>query len=51
MQKSGIGLEEMEQQLLDTALDKSDGNVSAAARTLNISTAKYRYRIKKAGKS
>ena len=47
MKEKGIGLEELEQQLLDTALQKSGGNVSAASRVLNISSAKYRYRIKK----
>lgn len=47
MQESGVGLEEIEQQLLDAALEKSGGNVSAASRALNISTEKYRYRIQK----
>ena len=50
MKEKGIGLEELEQQLLDTALQKSGGNVSAASRALNISSAKYRYRIKKSDK-
>jgi DNA-binding NtrC family response regulator len=50
MKEKGIGLEELEQQLLDTALQKSGGNVSAASRALNISSAKYRYRIQKKDK-
>jgi two-component system, NtrC family, response regulator HydG len=50
MKETGIGLEELEQQLLDTALQKSGGNVSAASRALNISCAKYRYRIQKKDK-
>ena len=51
MQQNGIGLDELEQQLLDTALLKADGNVSAASRALNISAAKYRYRIQKTDKN
>lgn len=47
MQDSGVGLEEIEQQLLDTALEQAGGNVTAASRALNISPAKYRYRIQK----
>ena len=43
----GVGLDEFEQQLLEFALKKSGGNVSAASRALNISPAKYRYRIQK----
>lgn len=47
MQENGVGLEEIEQQLLDVALEKSGGNVTAASRALNISPAKYRYRLQK----
>ncbi|MFK8068528.1 MAG: sigma 54-interacting transcriptional regulator [Gammaproteobacteria bacterium] len=47
MQENEVGLEEIEQQLLDTALEQAEGNISAASRALNISSAKYRYRIQK----
>ncbi len=47
MEKNGTGLEELERQLLESALRKSGGNVSAASRLLSISQAKYRYRIQR----
>ena len=43
----GVGLEDLERRLLDYALQRAGGNVSAASRALNISPAKYRYRIQK----
>ncbi len=50
MEENGIGLEELENQLLESALQKSGGNVTAASRVLNISHAKYRYRLQKTEK-
>lgn len=47
MQAEGMGLEELEQALLQQALDASQGNVTAASRLLDISPAKYRYRLQK----
>ncbi len=50
MRDSGLGLEELEQKLLQSALDQAGGNVTAASRLLNITPAKYRYRIQKSDK-
>ena len=40
-------MEEIEVQLIETALKRTDGNISAAARKLNISRQSLQYKIKK----
>lgn len=47
MENDELTLEELEQKILDSALKKTGGNVTAASRLLNITPAKYRYRIQK----
>jgi len=42
-----MSLEALEQNILDQALEKSNGNYSAAARMLGMSVPQYRYRMKK----
>jgi transcriptional regulator with PAS, ATPase and Fis domain len=42
-------LDDVERLLLQQALEKTDGNVSAAARLLKLGDAQFRYRIKKHG--
>lgn len=45
--EDGIGLEEVERELIRRALDKFDGNVSRAARYLKVTRQTLIYRIKK----
>ncbi len=45
--KQGLSLDEVEKELLTSALEKSQGNVLAAARLLGISGPQCRYRLKK----
>lgn len=45
----GWSMDEMERVLLEQALEKTDGNVSAAARLLQLGDAQFRYRMKKHG--
>nr|WP_298415049.1 sigma-54-dependent Fis family transcriptional regulator [uncultured Halomonas sp.] len=47
----GIGLEALEEALLECAYQETSGNVSAAARRLGLSRAALDYRLKKHGKS
>ena len=42
-------MEEIEIQLIETALERTEGNISAAARKLNISRQSLQYKIKKYG--
>lgn len=44
---AGIGLEAFEQQLLKHAVERADGNLSAAARMLGITRPQLNYRLKK----
>jgi transcriptional regulator with GAF, ATPase, and Fis domain len=44
-----IPLEQLEQQLLETAVVRSDGNLSAAARLLGMTRPQLAYRLKKQG--
>ena len=48
--KTGFSLEETIDKIIQYAIDQSGGNVSAAARLLNISRDYIRYRQKKSGK-
>lgn len=45
--EQNIGLEELEKNLIETAVEKADGNLSAAARMLGISRPQLAYRLKK----
>lgn len=47
----GFDLEDFNDQLIHAALNKCDGNISKAARLLNISRAKLDYRLSKASQS
>lgn len=47
--EQGVDLEEVERQLIRQALDLTDGNVTEAARKLNIGREALRYRIQKHG--
>lgn len=46
---SGASLESLEKRLMETAVEMSDGNLSSAARRLNITRAQLAYRLKKLG--
>ena len=43
----GVGLAELEQRVVDRALERSGGNVSQAAKLLGLSRAQMAYRVKK----
>lgn len=45
--EDGLSFEDLEQQVLRAAIAKTKGNVSAAARLLNLGDAQLRYRLKK----
>ncbi len=45
--EQNVGLEELEKSLIETAVRKSDGNLSAAARLLGISRPQLAYRLQK----
>jgi two-component system response regulator AtoC len=45
----GISLDEVERMLIQSALRRTKGNVTAAARLLQMSREKLRYRIRKFG--
>ena len=45
--EQNVGLEELEKNLIETAVKKSGGNLSAAARILGISRPQLAYRLKK----
>jgi DNA-binding NtrC family response regulator len=45
--EGGISLEEVERKLILIALERSDGNISMAARLLKINRGKLRYRLEK----
>ena len=45
----GLTLDEAELMLIQSALDRLDGNVSAAARELGVTRMAMRYRMKKYG--
>ncbi|MCK5145624.1 sigma 54-interacting transcriptional regulator [bacterium] len=47
--QSGISLPELEQYLINSAMNKAEGNVSRAARLLGLSLDTLRYRLKKGG--
>ena len=47
--EDGVDLEELERSLLQQAMDRTDGNQSAAARLLRISRYALRYRLEKFG--
>ena len=47
----GIDLEQVERTLVEMALEKADGNVTRAARLLNLTRDTMRYRIEKFGLS
>jgi transcriptional regulator with GAF, ATPase, and Fis domain len=47
----GIDLEQIERTLVEKALEKADGNVTRAARLLNLTRDTMRYRIEKFGLS
>jgi len=49
MPTKGIALEELEKTIITSALKKSEGNLSHAARLLKISGGKLRYRLEKLG--
>ncbi|TPD60797.1 sigma-54-dependent Fis family transcriptional regulator [Emcibacter nanhaiensis] len=42
-----VSLDELEQQILEAAVEKADGNLSAAARSLGITRPQLAYRLKK----
>ena len=44
---TGLDLAELERSLIDQALERTDGNVSAAARLLGLTRAQLRYRLSK----
>lgn len=44
-----MSLEEVERTMLETAQADSDGNITAAARRLDMTRAAYAYRLKKHG--
>jgi DNA-binding NtrC family response regulator len=44
-----VGLDDMEKRIISTALERCDGNVSAAARLLGVSRQTLRYRVEKHG--
>ncbi|MNY77443.1 Bacterial regulatory protein, Fis family [compost metagenome] len=43
----GFSIEGLESRLIDEALQKSEGNLAAAARLLGLSRAQFAYRLKK----
>ena len=45
----GIPLEEIERNIVLSALEKADGNISKAARLLRINRGKFRYRLERLG--
>ncbi len=45
----GIPLEEIERNIILSALEKADGNISKAARLLQINRGKFRYRLERLG--
>jgi transcriptional regulator with GAF, ATPase, and Fis domain len=47
MLQEGFSLEALEQQLIREAMDKSNGNISAAARLLGMTRPQLAYRLKK----
>ena len=47
--EQGITFESLEKELLQAALDKTNGNVEKAARLLQITGPQFRYRLKKLG--
>jgi len=47
----GIPLEEIERNIILSALEKADGNISKAARLLRINRGKFRYRLERLGLS
>lgn len=47
MQTSGVGLEELEQNLLHEAVEKANGNLSAAARLLGVTRPQLSYRLQR----
>ncbi len=47
----GIPLEEIEKNIILSALEKADGNISKAARLLRINRGKFRYRLERLGLS
>jgi transcriptional regulator with PAS, ATPase and Fis domain len=49
MPTKGIALEELERNIINSALEKASGNLSHAARLLKISRGKLRYRLEKLG--
>ncbi|NAT39300.1 sigma-54-dependent Fis family transcriptional regulator, partial [Pseudomonas syringae pv. actinidifoliorum] len=46
-EKQAFSIEELEQQLIREALEKSAGNLAAASRLLGLSRAQFAYRLKK----
>ncbi|MCF5355066.1 AAA family ATPase, partial [Pseudomonas syringae] len=42
-----FSIDELEQRLIQEALDKSEGNLAAASRLLGLSRAQFAYRLKK----
>jgi transcriptional regulator with GAF, ATPase, and Fis domain len=51
LQKKGLSLEELEDGLLQEAVSRSGGNLSAAARTLGLTRPQLSYRLQKFNKS
>ena len=49
MPTKGIALEELERNIITSAMEKASGNLSHAARLLKISRGKLRYRLEKLG--
>lgn len=47
--KDKITINDIESELLLTALDSTNGNLSAAARSIGITRAQFEYRLKKRG--
>ena len=47
--KEGVGLEDVERQLLQQALEQANGNKTKAAKLLRISRDTLRYKVKKHG--
>lgn len=45
--KEGFSIDDLEQRLINEALDKSQGNLAAASRLLGLSRAQFAYRLKK----
>jgi DNA-binding protein Fis len=47
--KQGVSLEDVEVELAKQAMDRTKGNLTKAAKLLNISRDQLRYKLKKAG--